>query len=242
MAILIDGYNLLHGTDLFGSGRGAGTLQASREALIGFVLAAVDPRELSRTTIVFDAKEAPPGLPDTFHLRDGLTILYARNYADADELLEELIQRDHAPKKLTVVTSDRRVQRAADRRRALVVESRDWYTAMRQQLAERRAAGGDTLPVDTLPGAVIAEWERDVNAMLAAEQDAPSPATSEEETDTPASAPQTQSPTEALAKQPKQRIRRQGRRSSKPADDKEIDFSNPFPPGYAEDLLSGEEE
>ena len=242
MAILIDGYKLLHGTDLFGRGRDAGTLEASREALIGFVLASVDPRELSRTTIVFDSKAAPPGLPNEYHRPGGLTILYARDYADADELLEELIQRDHAPKKLTVVSSDHRVQRAADRRKALVRESREWYLDMRQRLSASRAAGRDAKSVEPIPGSVIAEWESDVNAMLAAEQDPAFQRTSERASDVQAPAPQSEDSAAAPPKKPQRRIRRRGRGSNKPDDAKELDLANPFPPGYAEDLLLGEED
>jgi len=39
MALLIDGYNLLH---VFGTGRGPGGFQRSREALIGFLAASID--------------------------------------------------------------------------------------------------------------------------------------------------------------------------------------------------------
>jgi predicted RNA-binding protein with PIN domain len=124
MALLIDGYNLLHVTGLVG--RAGSGLQGSREALLRFLGAAVDGAERSETTIVFDAAEAPPGLPRTT-THEGMTVRYASDYEDADALIEELIAASHAPRALTVVSSDHRIQRAAHRRRAPFVDSDAWF-------------------------------------------------------------------------------------------------------------------
>jgi len=61
MALLIDGYNLLHVTAIVGHGG----LRGSREGLLRFLASAIDPHERPLTTIVFDAAEAPPNLPRT---------------------------------------------------------------------------------------------------------------------------------------------------------------------------------
>ena len=90
MAILIDGYNLLHVTGIVGRGIGPGTLERSRSALLNFIAASVDLDELPQTTVVFDAKQAPPGLPRTIE-HGGLTVRYASDYEEADDLIEELI-------------------------------------------------------------------------------------------------------------------------------------------------------
>ena len=71
---------------------------------------------VSQTTIVFDAKQAPPGLPHQLD-HGGITVIFARGYDDADELIEELIASNSTPRRLTVVSSDHRIQRAARRRR-----------------------------------------------------------------------------------------------------------------------------
>jgi predicted RNA-binding protein with PIN domain len=138
MQLLIDGYNLLHVTDLFGQGAAAGTLQGSREALLAFLSRALNERERKQTTIVFDAAGAPPGLPVVV-LWDGISARFARGYDDADALLEEIIEQHPAPKSLTVVSSDRRVQRAARHRGATVEESQTWFDNLRQ----RRPTGGE---------------------------------------------------------------------------------------------------
>src|SRR5687767_7473575 len=100
MPLLIDGYNLLHVTGIVG--RVAG-LHHSREALLRFLAAAIGPAERGQTTIVFDSAEAPPGLPRTV-VHDAMTVHFASEYDDADELIEELIAADAAPRSLVVVS------------------------------------------------------------------------------------------------------------------------------------------
>ncbi|MEX2171454.1 MAG: NYN domain-containing protein [Pirellulales bacterium] len=138
--LLIDGYNLLHATDLFGQGAAAGTLQGSREALLTFLARALNERERKQTTIVFDAAGAPPGLP-TIVPWEGITARFARGYDDADALMEEIIEQHPAPKSLVVVSSDRRVQRAARHRGAKIEESQSWFEAMRRRKSSSRESG-----------------------------------------------------------------------------------------------------
>ena len=136
MRLLIDGYNLMYAAGIVGAGRGPGGLERSRAALVRFVAESLSDVERGSAVIVFDAAGAPPGLPATLNA-SGLTIRFAKNYPDADALLEELIAADHAPRTLTVVSSDHRVQRAARRRRAAAVDSDVWYETV---LRKRRSA------------------------------------------------------------------------------------------------------
>ncbi|MDP7205446.1 MAG: NYN domain-containing protein, partial [Pirellulaceae bacterium] len=62
----------------------------------------------------------------------GLTIHFSRDHENADALLEEYITANDAPRQLTVVSSDHRVQRAASRRRATAIDSDTWYRAINQ--------------------------------------------------------------------------------------------------------------
>src|SRR5262245_37959795 len=128
-SILIDGYNLLHVTGIFGRGVGPGTLHRSRTALLNVLAESIAPEEVAHTTIVFDSAEAPPGLPRQINHR-GMTVHFASSYADADELIEELIQTHHSPRTLTVVSSDHRIQRAARRRKATPIDSDRWYAEL----------------------------------------------------------------------------------------------------------------
>jgi uncharacterized protein len=136
MALLIDGYNLLHVSDIF-AGEGAGTeLHRSRLALLDFLARSIDKRERNQTTIVFDAAGAPPGLPRTM-THEGMTIHFARRHSDADEMIEELLEQYAAPRELVVVSSDHRVQRAARRRGAKFSDSEQWYAELRAARKQR---------------------------------------------------------------------------------------------------------
>ena len=205
MALLIDGYNLLHVTGL--SGRGPG-LQGSREALLRFLAATIEPSERPRTTIVFDAAGAPPGLPRVVS-RDEMTIRYASDYDDADELIEELIAAHHVPRSLLVVSSDHRLQRAARRRRATFVDSDIWFAeALRRRERSRRPASKAAKPPGNLTEQEVAYW-------LAEFTTAP----------------------DASAIEQTNRKKTQKSKHANKSDDETGDLDNPFPPGYGEDLL-----
>ena len=136
MSLLVDGYNLLHASGIFGRIGGARSLEHSRQALLNFIAESVEERELERTTVVFDAASAPPGLPRQLSFR-GMTVRFASPKASADDEIEQLILSDSTPKRLTVVSSDHRIQRAAHRRKARAIDSDQWYAEVIRQRGER---------------------------------------------------------------------------------------------------------
>ena len=139
MALLIDGYNLLHVTSIFGP-PGAGTeLHRTRLAFLNFLASSLNKRERKVTTIVFDGAGAPPGLPESL-LHDGITVRFARRHSNADEMIEEMLETWRNPRALTVVSSDHRVQRAARHAGATFVDSERWYTDIKSTLRARNAA------------------------------------------------------------------------------------------------------
>jgi len=153
--IIIDGYNLLHASGIFGAERGPRGFEQSRTALLDHLLELLGP-EAERTLVVFDAAHAPDGLPA--RLQHGpIRVWFAREYPDADSLIEELLE-DEPARGNVVVSSDRRLQVAARRQRATPVGSEQW-------LAERRAAlraarrPRDTKPPEPGPEGVEA-WKR----------------------------------------------------------------------------------
>ncbi|WP_146115521.1 MULTISPECIES: NYN domain-containing protein [Pirellulaceae] len=150
MPLIIDGYNLLFAAGLVGSVDGEGSFEGERRALLDALLAVIDPKELTQTVVVFDSAKAPPGLPRVYNYHQ-ITVRFASGYADADEMIEELIQEHHAPKRLTVVSSDHRVQRAARRRKAKAIDSDSWYRLMRQTRARRREAEAQKPPPSKQP-------------------------------------------------------------------------------------------
>ncbi|HEX3727412.1 MAG TPA: NYN domain-containing protein [Pirellulales bacterium] len=136
MSLVIDGYNLLHASGILGRGRGPGGLERSREALLNFLAESLDADMLRQTTVVFDAREAPPGLPRVRQQR-GMTVRFAEKASDADEVIEALIRADSSPRKLVVVSSDHRLHRAARRRRATAIDSDQWYLQVVRERIER---------------------------------------------------------------------------------------------------------
>ncbi|HZZ73639.1 MAG TPA: NYN domain-containing protein [Pirellulales bacterium] len=140
MAIIIDGYNLLHASGILPRGIGPGGLERSRQALLNVLVESLPPTELPRTTVVFDASEAPWGVARETTFK-GLRIYFAAKDSDADSLIEELILADSAPKRLTVVSSDHRLHKAAKRRKATPVDSDRWFAALLRQRDANSEAG-----------------------------------------------------------------------------------------------------
>lgn len=156
MKILIDGYNLLHASGVFGGVRGARGFEASRQALLDEIARLLGDAA-STATVVFDAADAPPGLPDRSR-HEGIAVRFARDYESADALIEEIIEDHQSPTALTVVSSDNRVMAAARRRRAKPVGSDEWFTNLRAAARTARY-GHDTKPPE--PGPEGAEaWKR----------------------------------------------------------------------------------
>jgi uncharacterized protein len=212
MPILIDGYNLLYVTGIVGRGSGPGGLERSRLALLNFLAASVDPRELPHTTVVFDAHDAPPGLPRIVK-HQGITVRFAANQETADDLIAELIRVDSAPRRLVVVSSDHAVQRAARRRKAKAVDSEVWYPELIRARQERveASAEGPARPAVPLLSEDVSYWLRQFGG----------------ESELTALLSQSPSAKPRYSQQPS-------------GESEDSPFDNPFPPGYGEDLLRGE--
>jgi predicted RNA-binding protein with PIN domain len=100
--------------------------------LLNFLGNVLDEKTRRRTTIVFDAAGAPPGLPKEMVFHE-MRILFAREFPQADALIEELIEVESAPRSLLVVSSDHRLHRAARRRGAKAIDSDVWHKSIRRR-------------------------------------------------------------------------------------------------------------
>ncbi len=216
MSLIIDGYNLLYMAGILGEGRGPKGLELSRLALLNFLAESLVPREISQTTVVFDAKDAPWGAKNTLEHR-GITVRFASRWPDADCLIEELIRQDSAPRRLTVVSSDHRLQRAARRRRAKAVDSDVWYNELVQKRLARRQAESAAAerPAVPLLAEDVAYWVRQFGGQSELEQ------WINQELAGGDSAEKT-------------------REKAALKDEQTLDSANPFPPGYAEDIEAEE--
>jgi predicted RNA-binding protein with PIN domain len=214
MRILIDGYNLLHASTVTPTAANQGSLEATRNALLDHLLEYLPPGMASETVVVFD-KGSERDLPAESRYGE-LTIRFAINHPEADDLIEQLIREDSTPKRLTVVSSDHRLHRAANRRKATPIDSEDWLANLLQN-ANRSAVRPEGPPL------VSGDWKAefadiDLDAIereVAAESTGPLPQPPAPEPDRAANVTQ-KPPT------------------------KKPEFDNPFPPGYGEDLLEGE--
>ncbi len=206
--LLIDGYNLLHVTGFQPQGRRAGELREAREGLLTCLAKLLDPSQYPSVTIVFDAHHAPRRLPAELTWRH-LQVYFARDHASADEMIETLIRKNSAPKKLTVVSSDHRIQVAAKRRGATYVDSDVWFDALLEAGSPKEPSQtAESLPTEKEEAEALLAGE-DWSAFFAAALDECEMALGE--------------PDEVTA--------------SDSGDMDHTDHENPFPPGYFDNLV-----
>lgn len=242
MPLIIDGYNLLHASGILGRGLGPGGLERSRRALLNFLIESLPERELSATVVVFDAA-ANAQLRSRQTEHRGLAVFFAAAGECADDLIERLIATHATPRRLTVVSSDHRLHRAARRRRAVAVDSDIWFAQMVRSRRERSAAASDGAekPSDQLSEVEIQFWLRQFGQPMDPADEQLTAAYRESTT------PELDEPT--LSSEQDNRAAIRGRHkpawnekhdvTSDPNPGKsEVDIArrNPFPPGYAEDI------
>lgn len=136
MLILIDGYNVIAPVagPIAGLGRKppADWLHRERMKLIDRLATCLGSELASQTCVVFDAAARPWKARGEDHLisshfrsRD-IEVRFAIDHNEADDLIEELIAAHATPKRLTVVSSDRRLKAAARRSGASAFDSQSW--------------------------------------------------------------------------------------------------------------------
>lgn len=159
--LLIDGYNLLHAAGMARGEYGPGELQRCRERLLRYLAAKLSAAEIARTTVVFDARDPPPDRPARQSFR-GIGVLFANPGGDADVVIGEWLDRHSAPKRVTLVSSDHALQRAARRNRAGFVDSEEFFDRLEQRKARRagsdRGADADAKPAEEMTAAQARAW------------------------------------------------------------------------------------
>lgn len=151
MPYLIDGYNLLRAvqkTDEFSS---LTDIQMCR-AVSDFLMCMRDHGH-----IVFDGigppdKSAFGGMP-------GLEVYFSGESYEADDIIEDKIIDNTAPKSLVVVSSDRRIRRAAAKRKAVDAPADLFWQTLLAQL-ERQANRPAPEPAEKRQG--LTETEADI--------------------------------------------------------------------------------
>jgi predicted RNA-binding protein with PIN domain len=224
MEYIIDGYNLIFQCGLQTRAATDDMLRKARRRMIGEILSGVSQTVAKRITIVFDAAERPLLAEGNSETIGGMRIFYADQYDDADSMIEHLIAKHSVPRKLTVVSSDHRLHKAALRRKAIPIDSDVWFEQLgTRKLSEGQPQSGQGGQVSSLASKNLEDldsidWQAElgtadldvgeIQAQLESESHAPDPSS------------KSQSVEEGCEPEP------------------EIDPPfNPFPPGYGEDLL-----
>lgn len=169
LLLLIDGYNVVAPVAAPGRIPDPAWLQRERNLLLQRLVKHLAADVRSRTCVVFDAANPPPDRPSEFEV-DGVSVRFAVDYPEADDLLEELIAAHSAPKNLAVVSSDHRVQAAAKRRGSKPFDSQPWLDdLMRDRVSlaapQENGAGQGTEPKSYKPEIIddddVQQWMQD---------------------------------------------------------------------------------
>jgi len=136
MLLLIDGYNVIAPVAPPGKNPAPDWLHRERMTLIDRLANRLDARLAAQTCVVFDASARSRralGIEGTSNATcriRKIEVRYAVNHNEADDLIEELIALHSAPKRLTVVSSDHRLQAAARRSGATAFDSHPWLDSL----------------------------------------------------------------------------------------------------------------
>jgi predicted RNA-binding protein with PIN domain len=129
--LIIDGHNLLWAVQ--------GTSEESK-SISDIQLCRMVGRYLKQTgesgQIIFDG--TGPQDKSAFDNVTNLDVLFAGQAGDADTLIEEKIRVSTAPRRLTVVSSDRRLRKAAGARKATAVKSEVFWSDVQKQLRRKK--------------------------------------------------------------------------------------------------------
>ena len=130
MPYLLDGYNVYHAaTKLDPAWQQLTPINLCR-------LVAADMQHLAdQGVIVFDGRPLR-GQPMDVEPEGCLRLIYSGPQHDADTEIAHLIAKNSAPRRLTVVSSDRQVRKTARRRRCPTLEARDYLIALQARAAE----------------------------------------------------------------------------------------------------------
>jgi len=133
MPLIIDGYNLLHSIH---------KTNEDSDAISDTQLCRIVDTFLIHTKqkgeIIFDGTGPPD--KSTFDNMSKLEVFFAGPGRDADTVIENKIKASTDAKRLTVVSSDRRVQQAARARKAAAIKSNIFWDNLQRQLSRKKTA------------------------------------------------------------------------------------------------------
>ncbi|MFA5865576.1 MAG: NYN domain-containing protein [Phycisphaerae bacterium] len=133
MPVLIDGYNLyFYAKSLFG--------EEDIDLSVAMFCRIIDEwvgRTGQDVRIIFDGN-VPPTLRQNQKHFGRVAIEFTSRNSDADTVIESYIGINTAPKRLTIVSSDLRIRKAAIRRKCKVVKSDEFWAKVAKKLSREK--------------------------------------------------------------------------------------------------------
>ena len=128
--IIIDGHNLLHSIRKMEEDSQLNDVQLC--LIVGRFLKLVG----EKGEIIFDG--TGPRDKSGFDNISNLEVFFAGQGSDTDTVIEDKIKASTAPKRLTIVSSDRRLRRAAQTRKATVIKSEDFWNNVQKRFRRKK--------------------------------------------------------------------------------------------------------
>ncbi len=150
MPVIIDGYNLLRAIEKLG-------LTEITDVKMCHVISQYLKSNEEWGVVVFDG--IGPRDKSAFHFSH-VDVIFSGANVEADAIIEKEIAESSAPKKLLVVSSDRRIRFAAKKRHAPDIKSDAFWHQIIQFMAIRTRERGRTEPREKFEGISEAETEQ----------------------------------------------------------------------------------
>ena len=129
--IIIDGHNLLHSIVNISE-----EAESINDVQLCWIVSKYLKMIREKGEIIFDG--TGPRDKSQFDNIANLEVLFAGLGSDADTVIENKIKASTAPKRLTVVSSDRRLRDSARKRRATAVKSEIFWNNLQKQLKRKK--------------------------------------------------------------------------------------------------------
>ena len=128
---IIDGHNLLHSIHKEGADSGP-----IRDVQLCWIVGRYLKQIGQKGEIIFDG--TGPRDKSGFDNISNLEVFFAGLGTDADTVIENKIGANTAPRRLTIVSSDRRLRKAARARKAISVKSEVFWNNVQKQLSRKK--------------------------------------------------------------------------------------------------------
>ncbi len=148
---IIDGHNLLH--SIHKEDLNSGPIRDVQLCwIVGRYLKQID----QRGEIIFDG--TGPRDKSEFDNVNYLEVFFAGLGTDADTVIEDKIGANTAPRRLTIVSSDRRLRKAARARKATSVKSEVFWNNIQKQLSRKKTTKEPTAKRQGLTDSETKQW------------------------------------------------------------------------------------